>query len=145
MDTQIKIAGEQGSLTIEVHGYERPSAKDPDDANWLRCDLTIKAGPFTGAFKCALTTYDLFAFAERLKSSLAVLSGTASFQNTEQDIAFEIDFDRRGTARIQGTAQPHRSLEGSLGFRFDTDQTYLAQSLRQLEAVLRSFPVKQPQ
>ena len=30
-------------------------------------------------------------------------------------------------------------------FRFDTDPSYLVETLRQLEAVLRSFPAKQAQ
>lgn len=142
MAQHIKLAGEQGGLTIEVHGYERPAAEDQDDANWLRCEVSVKAGPFGGSFKSAFTTYDLIGLADRLKVGLAELSGTVSFQNTEHDIVFDITFDKRGNANVHGTAQPHRSPEGSLTFRFDTDQSYLAQTLRQLEAVLRSFPAK---
>jgi hypothetical protein len=142
---QIKFAGEQGALTIEVYGYERPAAEDQDDANWLRCDVSINAGPFRGTFKSAFTTYDLIALAERLKGALAALSGTVSFQNTEDDIAFDVRLEKHGSATISGAAHPHRSLEASLAFRFDTDQSYLAQALRQLEAVLRIFPVKQAQ
>ena len=145
MTEQIKFACEQGALTIEVCGYERPGAEDQDDANWLRCEVSIKAGPFSGAFKSAFTTHDLIALAERLRGTLAALSGTVSFQNSEQDIVFDIAFDKRGTASINGTAQPHRALEACLTFRFDTDQSCLAQTLRQLEAVLRSFPAKQAQ
>jgi hypothetical protein len=52
-------------------------------------------------------------------------------------------FNKRGTATINGTAHPHRSPEASLVFRFDTDQSYLAETLRQLETVLRRFPIKQ--
>jgi hypothetical protein len=141
----IKFASEQGALTIEVHGYERSGAKDEDDANWLKCEVSLKAGPFSGAFNAAFTTYDLVALAERLKGALAALSGTVSFQNTEHDVVFDIAFDKRGNASIHGTAQPHRSPEASLTFRFDTDQSYLTQTLRQLEAVLRSFPAKQTQ
>jgi hypothetical protein len=142
---QIKFVGEQGTVIIEVYGYERPGADDQDDANWLKCEVTIKAGPFSGAFKSAFTTYDLIALAERLKGALATLSGTVSFQNTENDIAFNIELDKRGNANIHGTAQPHRSQEAFLTFRFDTDQSCLAQTLSQLQAVLRHFPVKQAQ
>lgn len=145
MAEQIKFVCDQGGLTIEVYGYERPDTEDQDDANWLKCEVGIKAGPFSGAFKSAFTTYDLIALAERLKSSLAALSGTVSFQNTEHDIMLEIGFDKRGAASINGTAQPHRSLEASLAFRFDTDQSCLTQTLHQLEAVLRRFPAKQAQ
>lgn len=142
MSCEIRLSGEQGSLTLEINGYERPEAEDPDDANWLMCKLTIKAGSFSGAFKSAFTTYDLVALHERLKIALKTLSGTFTFRNTEDDVKLDVQFDERGCAVLSGTAQPHQSLEGSLTFRFDTDQSYLSQTLRQLEGALRTFRVK---
>ena len=142
---QIKFAGEQGSLLLEVSGYENPLATNEDDANWLASTLTIKAGPFAGVFRVAFTTHDLISLRDRLKNGLAALSETVSFQSTEDDIAFDIEFNKRGAATISGTAQPHRSLEASLTFRLDTDQSALAQTLRQLETVVRRFPTRQIQ
>ena len=37
------------------------------------------------------------------------------------------------------------AIVGEEIFRFDTDPSYLVETLRQLEAVLRSFPAKQAQ
>jgi hypothetical protein len=68
---QIKFACEQGSLTIEVFGYEGPGAERQDDTNWLKCEVASRQGPFSGAFKSAFTTYDVIALAERLKSAQA--------------------------------------------------------------------------
>jgi hypothetical protein len=139
----IKFGGEQGSITIAIQGYERPGTENYDDANWLRCEVTVKADPFSGMFRCDFTTHDLVVLAEPLKRSLASLSGTVTFRSTEQDVVFDIVFDeKRGTAEIHGKAQPHRWLGACLSFRLDTDQSYLAQSLREIEAVLRKFPVK---
>jgi hypothetical protein len=56
---EIKFASEQGWLTIKDHGYERSSAEDQDDANWLKCEVSLKVGPFSDAFNAAFTTYDL--------------------------------------------------------------------------------------
>jgi hypothetical protein len=141
---QIKFAGEQGGLTIEVYGYERPAAGDQDDANWLKCELSIKAGPFGGTFKCAFTTYDIIALAERLRGALAA-SGTVSFQNTEGDLDLDIALDKRGGTVIKGRANARGLQEISLQFRFDSDQSYLTQTLGQLDTVLRRFPAKQAQ
>ena len=33
------------------------SAEDQDDANWLKCEVSLKAGPFSGAFNAAFTTF----------------------------------------------------------------------------------------
>ena len=144
MAEQIKFAGGQGGFTIEIHGYERPGAGDQDDANWLKCELSIKAGPFSGKFKCAFTTYDIIALAERLRSALAA-SGTVIFQSTEGDIDLDIALDKRGGAVIKGRANARGLPETSLQFRFDSDQSYLAQTLGQVDAVLRRFPAQQAQ
>jgi hypothetical protein len=143
--TQIKLAGEQGALLVEVRGYERPATKDQDDANWLRCEVSIKVGPFGGAFKAAFTTYDLIVLAERLKRALATPSGTVSFQSTEGDIDLDIVLDKRGGAIIRGRANPNGWQGTFLQFQFESDQSYLTQTLGQIEAALRSFPVKQGQ
>jgi hypothetical protein len=143
MSEQITISGHGGSLIVHVSSYERPGANDPDDANWLTSDAAIKVGVFSGEFRFALTTHDLIDFHEALKTGLSTLSGVVPFRTTERDIALEIIFDQRGTAAIKGSVEPQTSLEASLCFRFDTDQSYLTQTLRQLEAVLRKFPLKQ--
>jgi hypothetical protein len=143
MPEQITLSGEQGSLVIQIYGYERPSAEDQDDANWLRCEVAVKVGPFAGTFKAAFTTYDLIAFSERLRSAVTTLAGSVSFQNTEGDIDLDIALDKRGGAVIKGRANPNGLLETFLQFRLDSDQSYLTQTLGQLEAVLRSFPARQ--
>jgi hypothetical protein len=71
MTEGIKFWGEQGSLVMEVYGYERPTATNKDDANWLRCALTMKAGPFAGTFDVAFTTYDFIKLRDDLKKALA--------------------------------------------------------------------------
>jgi hypothetical protein len=140
---RIKFMGENGSLTVEVYRYERPGTEDADDANWLNCEVSVKAGAFGGNFKCAFTTHDFVALHQRLKTAVESLTGNVSFQNTEADLFLNIDFGKRGATLVHGKAQPHRSPEGTLSFEFDSDQSYLAQTLCQLEAVLRHFPVRQ--
>jgi multidrug efflux pump subunit AcrA (membrane-fusion protein) len=145
MEERITFSGEQGSLAIEVSAYENPSATDEDDANWLASKLTVKAEPFSGSFKVAFTTHDFASLHERLKKALASLSEAVTFQSTEDDLSLTIEFNKRGTATIAGVAQPHGSRGAALHFRLDTDQSALTRTLRELESVLRRFPVKQMQ
>jgi hypothetical protein len=145
LEELIKFAGEHGSLTIEVHGYQHPGVEDQDDANWLSCTLTVKAGPITGGYKSSFTTYDLIRLHDDLKNVLTTLTGVVSFENTESDIEFNIEFNKRGGAAVNGVAHPNRWQGASLRFRLETDQSTLSQTLRQLEAVLRRFPIKQTQ
>jgi len=35
---------EQGSITVTVLGYERPPVGEFYDDNWLRCEVSVRAG-----------------------------------------------------------------------------------------------------
>jgi hypothetical protein len=145
MEERITFTGDQGNFVIEVSAYENPSATHEDDANWLASRLTVSAEPFSGSFKAAFTTHDLASLHEQLKKALVSLSGTVTFQSTEDDLSLTIEFNKRGAASITGVAQPHGSRGAALHFRFDTEQSALTRTLHELEVVLRRFPVKQMQ
>lgn len=139
----IEISGNDGKILIQVTSYERGHATNEDDANWLRSELTVSVGSFTGRFCCAITTFDLARFAEELKVALATLSGRVPFHTSEGDIDLEIAFAARGTATIRGMLKPQESLQASMEFTIDSDQSYLARTLHQLGAALRKFPIRQ--
>ncbi len=138
----ISITGEGGRITIEVLAYENPSAANQDDANWLATKLAVEAGPFSGSFKVAFTTHDFISLHDQLKKAAESLSGTVSFQNLEDDLSLNIEFDKRGRATVSGVAHPHGSQRVALHFRFETDQSVLNRTAQELGAVLRQFPVK---
>jgi hypothetical protein len=142
MGTQIIFPGENGKLVIEVSGYERSSADNEDDANWLTSSLTVKAGPFSGTMRVAFTTHDLTLLHDRLKQALVSLSGTVPFENTDGELSLTVDFNKRGGASIKGIAQTRGPLGAALHFQLETDQSALTQTLHQLDDVLRAFPVR---
>jgi hypothetical protein len=142
MENHISVGGEQGRIAIEVLAYENPSAANQDDANWLATKLSVEAGPFSGSFKVAFTTHDLISLHDQIKKALESLSGTVSFQNLEDDLSLNIEFDKRGRASVSGVAHPHGSQRAALHFQFDTDQSVLSRTAQELGAVLRKFPVK---
>jgi hypothetical protein len=141
MQNQISIFGSQGRIVIEVLGYENPSAKNEDDANWLATSLRVEAGPFSGSFRLAFTTHDLTTLLDQIQNALGALTGTVSFQNLEDDVSLNIRFDSRGGATVSGAAHPHLSQGVALHFQFDSDQSILRNTARELEATLRRFPV----
>jgi hypothetical protein len=141
----ITIGSKQGRISIEVDGYERPLAENQDDANWLKCIISVNAGPFSGSFKTAFTTHDFVVLHERIQNQLAEMSGDITFENTEGDLTLNINIDKKGTALMSGTVHPHKSLETSLRFEFESDQSYIEQTRRQVQAVIRKFPVRQGQ
>ncbi len=143
MSDQISFVGDGGRLTIEVSDYERESADNEDDANWLASTIAVQAGSFSGTFAASLTTHELGLLHERLQVALQSLGGVVAFQTTEDDLSLEFTFSKRGAVSIAGIAQPHRFRTGALRFRFESDQSSIGLAVQELSSALRHFPVRQ--
>lgn len=143
MLVEIEIAGHGASLKVEVLGYENPSAQDLSDANWLSCNVLARIGSFSGNFNGSFTTYDFVQFRDELRELLKEQSGTASFLTDEEQLRLRVEVGRTGIARIEGVAQIHDMPQASLSFLFESDVSFLSQTLRDLEALVRSFSVKE--
>jgi hypothetical protein len=143
MSEKFAFFAENDRIEVRLLDFENRSGENEVDAIWLDSTVTVKAGAFLGSFKAAFTTDDLVNLREQLKSALARLSGSVSFQNTEGGLSLTIEFDSRGEASITGVAQPNRLHRGILHFRVDTDQFALNRTLHELEYALRDLSVKQ--
>jgi len=138
----VSIAGDGGSISIEVLGYENASASDDSDANWLISRIAVVAGPFSGQLSVALTTQDFAHFRRDLVEALRTLTGKAVFQTDEDSLRFQVEMGSRGTAKVSGIAQVIAGYRASLTFAFETDQSYLTQARSALDAVVENFPVQ---
>jgi hypothetical protein len=88
----------------------------------------------------SLRTYELAQMQSELHSCLELLDGTARLRPLEPVLQLDFVFDRRGHVNVVGVAQtlgPHKS---TLSFSFDSDQSYLAETDRQLQAILLKVP-----
>jgi hypothetical protein len=139
----VPIKGDDGSISIEVVGYENATAGNDSDANWLTCRIEISAGPFRGQFDASLTTQDFADFRRQLDEVLQILKGKAVFQTHEDWLCLEIVMGTRGTAKVGGVAKISGGSKTSLSFTFETDQSYLAQTKNALDLMVRDFPVQQ--
>lgn len=139
----VPVGGNGGSISIEVFGYENAGASDTSDANWLRSRVSVVAGPFSGRFDAALTTQDFARFARELANMLRTLQGTAAFQTDEEWLSFEVVMGPRGTCTVSGAAKTTAGSRASLRFAFESDQSWVAQTLRAVAEVVDSFPVRQ--
>jgi hypothetical protein len=156
-DDAVVFSGHGGRLALQVRGYERPDG-EPDyyegeldyyDANWLVTSVSVSAGAFSGSFEVCIGTYELERLHSDLKECVDHLTGTVVFENMEADLLVKIVFQKRGNAEISGEAKPgiFPRRDGDLGqgrlaFSFGSDQSYLAETVRQLGATIRRFPVR---
>jgi hypothetical protein len=142
MSLHASIKGHGASILIEVSGYERPATQDAYDANWLKCHVAINLGYFTGEYPAAFMTSDFVRFRDDLKKILSTMDGLASFETCEEALNCTIEMRGSGTARIQGGAQVQQSIAATLSFSFESDQSFVTQTMREVEAIIAQYPVR---
>jgi|SRR5579875_3123064 len=145
MSYKASVRGTGALIEIEIFDYENPLARNPDDASWLKAEVTAQIGPFSGAFRTSVTTYDIAALGERTAEALRSLSGQVSFETTEGDLTLNITFSSRGSAEVEGSLQPNGLSKAALQYRFETEPSALDEMVRGLKAVSERFPAKQIQ
>lgn len=84
---------EKERLAIDVEGYERAPVGETYDDNWLRVEVRVAVGGFTGKAKCAIQTAELASFAADLKSLFETLKGTAKFETLEDQLGLTLAGD----------------------------------------------------
>jgi len=139
----VTIKGDNGSILIEVLGYENAAASNDSDSNWLTSTVTVVAGAFSGQLNGSLTTQNFAYFHRELGEILGSLKGKAVFEADEEWLHFEVEMGSRGTAKVRGVAIANDGTGASLTFAFETDQTYLTQTKSALDSVVKSFPIRQ--
>jgi tetratricopeptide (TPR) repeat protein len=107
--------------------------------------VSIAAVPFSGSFRGNLTTYEFAKLRGQLAEAVERLSGRWTFESTESDIVLAVEFSPRGTATVSGLLRPNGSERTTLSFNFETDQTMLSETVRQLGELVVRLPVREAQ
>jgi hypothetical protein len=122
----IVFGGEEGSLTFEV---------SPEG----RVDRALLAvGPLVGELATDLGL-DLPRMRDELAAALSSrrLTGGTSLQSVEHDLLVRVEITH-GKGTVQGSVTTQFKSDGGLRFVLTTDQSYLRETLRQIEATLAS-------
>ncbi len=141
----VKIRGDGSSIQIEVFGYERPYANDEYDANWLRARCSVTLAEFSAVLNLALDTHGFARFADELEQAVQLLKGRATFSTVEAGLGIEIKFTTAGHAEVFGSTRSQKSNVpdvSTLSFSFETDQSFLAHTVRDLKTIVSRFPVR---
>ena len=121
----MQIGGEGCRLTLRLDRWENPELPSGSDANWVVGDVELAAGStgrFTGRHPVHIRTDEVERFRDELAGLLERLSGEATLEHLENQFG----------ARVVLTA----------GSGIRTDQSYLAQTLRGLNAAVAEFSVR---
>ena len=127
-------------LEISVLDYERePFPGQYQDNNWLKVDLSISVGNFTGFEKVALLTDELNSLLSALRKLQETLVGKVDFSTVEGQLSLVFTADGRGHISINGEIVDY-SHRNKIAFTLEIDQTQLGQSIHQLERAVAMFP-----
>ena len=133
---------EQERITIDVRSYERPASGEYWDDNWLVTNISVVVGGFCGRVGANIMTAELVRFSEELYVLYERLTGTAEFTTLEGQLLLKLTGDGRGHIQLEGQVLDQAGIGNRLSFALDFDQTFLPQSMRDLDSILHAFPVR---
>lgn len=141
---EVLLAGDGFRLLLGVAGYERPSLDTGADANWLigRVEMTADAGgSFRASRGVALRTEEVAAFRDALRRLVEELDGEATLTHMEDEVGCTIRL-HRGTGELDAFVREHVPGLELRADRVRTDQSYLQEAAKQLDALVAAFPIK---
>lgn len=140
-DTSLEITDAGDIIRIEPISLTFPNADLDWDRNWIKANVTVKAGVFSGQFVAEFRTTDFEILKQQLKKLENDFNGSASFEPLEQQLILNIKGDGLGHFEVDCEATPEPHIGHSLTFSISFDQTQIKKYVRQLNSLTKSFPI----
>ena len=137
----VTVRGNNSFLKIAlVEVFDFPERTSPFGGYDVEGNLEVESGGFKVKDKFFFTTSDLYKFYNQLKPAYKKINGEASFSCYDKNLKFNVIFQADGSVIISGAFNKTlRNSENSLEFKFSSDQTYLKQTLVELEAIVNKY------
>ena len=113
------------------------------DDNWLNVEIRVCAGGFRGSVDATMITSELSKFLDELRPLQETLSGSAELVTMEEQLSLQLVGDGRGHVELRGEVADAPVIGNRLHFTLKFDQSQLGASIRELEAVVLQFPVRE--
>ena len=134
---------EHERIEVDVRGYERAPIGEYYDDNWLTVEIRTNAGGFRGKASAAFLTGELVKFVSELRPLFETLKGSAKFETMEKQLRLHLTGDGKGHIELKGEVLDQPGIGNRLSFTLKFDQSQLNVSIRELEKVISSFPVRE--
>jgi hypothetical protein len=134
---------ELGDFQLTVHRRQFPEAQDRWDGNWLHVTAQCaQAGAIVAAGGPILETTDLQRFRDQLAAIATSQAAEAVLSGAEPNVVVRVaSAGAVGLVRVRVELTPEPQAQGHW-FAYAIDPSYLAEAIRQLDAVLAAFPVR---
>jgi hypothetical protein len=143
MAVEIVIAGDECKLTLKVVRYEFSEAKDYHDANWLVTAAELVAGRlahFEARCKVTIQAVELLDFRDGVRRAIESRSGSTKLDHMEEEVGCTIAIEG-STGELSAFLQEHVGAELSSS-ECRMDERQLKRTLRDLDAAVEAFPVR---
>lgn len=140
-DLSVVLGSPEGDhLRLRVLRRTHADCSDYWDGNWLCCTIEVRAGSFSGEVGADLRADEFETFRDALRVLHQQLAGEATFSTMEHWLTVKVVGDGRG--HFKADCELREPWEGTrLTFSLDFDQTELPNVVRDMNTVLRTFPV----
>jgi hypothetical protein len=140
---QLKLEiSENGDLIrIDIIGLENPNAVLDYDMDWIKSNITVKAGRFSGYFSASLMTNDFEVFKSELEILYNKLDGIALFQTLENQIYIKVVGDGIGHLNAKCRFMDFAGHGNELIFEMNFDQTQIPKIINQLEKITKKYKI----
>lgn len=126
-------------LRIDLLKFSHPNAELDWDRRWINSLVTLKAGGFSGEFKCDLRIDDFNSFKDELLVLYDKLDSTALFETLEGQLTINMKGDGIGHLEANCSAMDVAGIGNKLDFELSFDQTMIPHMIRQLENIANTF------
>ena len=128
-------------IRIEPISLTYPKADLDWDRNWIKTNVIVKGGVFSGQFLAEFMTTDFEMLKQQLKKLDKDFNASASFEPLEQQLVLRIKGDGLGHFELECEASPEPHLGQTLSFSINFDQTEIKEYINQLDKITKSFPI----
>jgi len=137
------LLGSPGENHLSLRPLRRtePDSTDFWEGNWLKVDVSVRAGAFAGRFEADLRTEELEGFAGQLAALEGASTGAAALDSAEGWVSVRLALAPDG--RLEGACEVRDdpAMGSSLRFRLGVEAAQRPVLLAALGAILRAFPV----
>lgn len=128
--------GHFGKERLEITVIGPPANAKTEGVDWVRAEVQIDAGAFTGKLEIWICLSDVIRFKNQLEPVHRDLKGVAEFTTIEGQLYIRIELDNLGHVQGSGYIIDDFVSGNKLTFNIDYDQTLLLHSISEIDKLL---------
>ncbi|AQU78887.1 MULTISPECIES: hypothetical protein [Planococcus] len=138
---KLDILGSETKVEIMILERLYPESIGSWEGDWVKAALRVEIPGYSVNFLADLRTEEFKEFRDQLAAMNQELEGTASLISIENAIEAKAVIDSLGGIYWEVRTCYPIGTGAVLTFEFDSDQSYLNQLVKELDEVLKEFPV----